>query len=473
MRASLKAIDALGTTAAARRCACGSSTSRRSSRGGEGGRRPGPAVLAVTRLNVILSGAKDPSSLARAGSGTSGTFSWKRCPTFRARPREGRGVLRSAQDDIRAAGHGGTWRRGSDGCPRPEGPVPMGKNSRGKRAAADRSRGDATAAGAAPFRWPPRRHLLIGLVLLAATFALYLPSFGHDFIRGYDDAPVRPGQPGRARRADAGRRRLGVHHHPLRQLAAAHLAEPHAGRVAVRPERRRAPRDQRRPPRRSTPPCCSRCCGRLTGAAGPAWRSPCCSPSTRCGSSRSPGWPSGRTCWRRRSSCSRCWRTSGTSAGRPAGRYAVVRRPVRAGADVQDDAGDAPVRPAAAGLVAAGAAAARARRRRRDDAGDAAGDGAGRDAARRRRRPRPDCSLEKVPLFALSAVAAAWTVVFQEAGRGDGVRRDAFARPAASERRRRRPPLPGKIVLADRPVAVLYPHPEHWPAWQVAGGRRR
>lgn len=74
--------------------------------------------------------------------------------------------------------------------------------------------------------------------------------------------------------------------------------------------------------------------------------------------------------------------------------------------------------------------------------------------------------LEKLPLFGLAAISAAWTVVLQRQGGAFWGEREftpgeRIANALVS--------VPRYLAKTVRPVdlAVFYPHPAHWPAWQV------
>ena len=75
--------------------------------------------------------------------------------------------------------------------------------------------------------------------------------------------------------------------------------------------------------------------------------------------------------------------------------------------------------------------------------------------------------LEKVPLLVLSAVASAWTVLFQAAG---GAMEFGATLSLADRLSTAVVCVPRYLAATFWPsgLAVLYPHPGHWPAWQVA-----
>lgn len=100
-------------------------------------------------------------------------------------------------------------------------------------------------------------------------------------------------------------------------------------------------------------------------------------------------------------------------------------------------------------------------RRLGPDAVPAAGGGG------RPRRRAARLVLEKAPLFVLSAVACAWTVVIQTRG---GMTRSLASLTVGERLANAAVAVPrylGKLVWpAD--LSVFYPHPGRWPAWQVA-----
>ena len=155
-------------------------------------------------------------------------------------------------------------------------------------------------------------------------------------------------------------------------------------------------------------------CGRAR-----SWRF--CSRCTRCTSSRSHGWRSGRTCCARSSGFWRCGPMCGTAS--------AALRGVLSRADVEADDRDAAVRPAAGRRVAA--------------------------EARMRIR-------EKLPLFALAAAGAVMTYVAQS---GSGAVKPVGAPAIANA-------LVSYVVYLAKTfwparLAVFYPYPSEIPVWQA------